>query len=342
MRRSATWVISLFLLAALTAPAAAAPADDSGSILGTITDAGTGLPFSGAQAVVDAFNVNTMERTRVWVTDPDGDYLMSPLAPGDYKVRYRVWDGSGLIRYRWFHARANFDGATVVTVDPLSVTRIDVALAPMPGARVSGTISERGSGAPLGGDCFYVELFEASGISLGVILWADPISGSWESMGNAPAGKLKALAGYEELAWPTCADGPTHLDTWYGGASGHPLRQANLSAHPATFATANLIRVRDGIDAGNVDIAMPVAPACRGRQPTIFGTTLADTIAGTGARDIVAALGGHDAVNGLSGNDLLCGNAGDDTLVGGAGPRDTAVGGRGTDTCTAERTFGCP
>ena len=61
------------------------------------------------------------------------------------------------------------------------------------------------------------------------------------------------------------------------------------------------------------------APTCRGRVPTIFGTTLADEIVGTGARDIIAALGGDDWIHGKAGNDLICGGAGNDTIDAGAG-----------------------
>ena len=211
----------------------------------------------------------------------------------------------------------------------------------MRGAEVSGTVSEKGTGAPLGGDCFYVELFEASGISLGVLFEVAAGTGEWDTAGKVPAGKLTALAAYSVYP-PGCDAGPTHLDTWYGGASGFPLHATDLSADPATFATADRFTVVTGVALAGVDVTMIPAPTCRGKTPTIFGTTLADTINGTATRDIISGLAGNDTINGRGGNDLICGDAGNDTLTGGNGLNDVALGGPGaSDACNAETMIGC-
>ena len=84
-----------------------------------------------------------------------------------------------------------------------------------------------------------------------------------------------------------------------------------------------------GVPVAGIDIAMLPAPTCRGKTPTIFGTTLADAITGTATRDIISGLAGNDTINGRGGNDLICGDAGNDTLTGGNGLKDVAVGGPG-------------
>jgi hypothetical protein len=339
MRRNAAWLAILLVVAVLAVPAAAIDRAAPTAISGTVINAATGLPFSSGTIGVDVFNVATMVRKSVWVTDPDGHYTISGLDAGTYKVRFRVVSDAGsLIRYRWNDNKANFDAATPVVVPLYSTITVNASLAVLRGAEVSGTVSEQGTGAPLGGDCFYVELFEASGISLG-ILFEVAADGSWDTAGKVPAGKLAALAAYS--VYPSgCESGPTHLDTWRGGASGYPLHASDLSADPAAFATAGRFTVVNGVALGAVNIAMLPAPTCRGKAPTIFGTTLADTINGTAARDIISGLSGADTINGLGGNDLLCGDAGNDSLTGGAGT-DTGVGGPGTDACNVDNPIGC-
>lgn len=340
MRRTPMVVVVLLLLALATVPALAA-GHGTATINGKVTNA-AGVPFTGGTIGVDVFHLDTMTRTRVWVSDPGGNYTITGLAPGDYKVRFRVWDGSdALIRYRWHSDKPTFDSAAVVAVAPGATVTVDAKLKAMLGAEVSGTVSDAKTGAPLGGPCFYVELFEASGISLGV-LYEPGVGGDWETIGEAPVGKLTALAGYSPWA-PGCGAGPTHLDTWYRGASGYPLHPDDLSADPFTFATAKRFTVADGVPVDDVDIAMLPAPTCRGEKPTIYGTTLADSITGTGGGDIISGLAGDDTIYGKTGNDLICGDAGADFLDAGAGTNDVIDGGTGTDTCkNAEKTYRCP
>lgn len=70
---------------------------------------------------------------------------------------------------------------------------------------------------------------------------------------------------------------------------------------------------------------------CRGRQPTILGTSRTETIVGTPGDDVIHAMGGNDVVRGGGGNDLICGGRGRDQLLGEAGT-DRLVGGVGVDT----------
>ena len=71
-------------------------------------------------------------------------------------------------------------------------------------------------------------------------------------------------------------------------------------------------------------------PTCRGRAPTIMGTSGDDRLRGTDGNDSIAALGGDDRVFGLGGNDTVCGGGGNDRLNGGAGG-DALLGNKGDD-----------
>ena len=370
MQRHLVWVLGLALMAAAAVPALAADAT-TGGIHGTVIDAVTGDPFpTGGDhlVIVDAFNTGTLARYRVTGVAPSGAYAFSSLPTGHYKVRFRYFDESSLSRYLWHGGTQSFDTATPVQVIAAASLTLDASLPAMAGAPVSGTITEQGSGDPLGNPdpaipCYFVELYEASGISIGVQSSADA-AGAWSTLGLAPAGELTALAAYSR--W--CADGPPHLDRWYRGASGWPFQPVNLVADPRTFATADLFTVTAGVAVTGIDLALLPAPTCGGKAPTIFGTTLNDRIIGTAGPDVIVGLAGRDVIRGQGGNDLICGNAGPDRLVGGAGHDlllgnrghdvllgrlgddilrggvgvDTADGGPGTDTCEAETTTNCP
>lgn len=343
MRRRVALTAVLLTVAALAVPAAAAPPGETGEIRGVVTDSTTGAPFDldGAEMlVVDVFNTATFARRAVYLSNSDdGKYAFTNLPAGNYKVRFRYFNGSlDLAGYRWNTDKANFDLADPVSVPGGASLTLNATLKPIRGAAVSGTLTDRGTGAPLTSAlCYSVHLFEASGIALGWVPSPDA-SGDW-SISRVPAGQWAALATYSTYD-PSCGTSPAHLDTWWGGASGWPIYQG-LVADKRTFPSADILTVVKGVPVTDIDIAMPPAPTCKGKVPTIFGTTLTDTIIGTAGRDIISGLAGNDTIKGLGGNDLLCGDAGNDTLIGGAGLRDTAVGGPGKDDCTAETRIGC-
>jgi hypothetical protein len=353
MRRKLAWVIVLLVVAALAVPATATPRLDVGTIYGHILDSTTGMafPVGGAEwLVVDIFDTATMTRTVKYIMDPTGLYQFVNLPAGTYKMRFRYWDADlNLIRYRWYGDRGNFGIATPIVLAEGGQVEINVSLKPMRGAELSGTLAERGTGSPLNTACYSIELFEASGISLGWLPYPDA-SGNW-SVAKVPVGRWTALATVTTGVYDIDGDGtfetdcgtsPTHLDTWYKGASGWPLRRSNLVADAHTFPTANTFGVVAGVDVTGVNITLPSAPTCRGKVPTMYGTTLADTIDGTAARDVISGLAGADTINGRAGSDLMCGDGGNDAITGGAGLHDIAAGGPGTgDTCNAEIMFGC-
>jgi hypothetical protein len=84
---------------------------------------------------------------------------------------------------------------------------------------------------------------------------------------------------------------------------------------------------------------------CKGKPPTIAGSTGADQLTGTPGADVIVGLNGNDKISGLAGNDVACGGNGKDTLKGGKGKdvllgqngKDTLKGGGGKDTCTGAK-----
>ena len=345
MRRSVVWVPALFLSAAAAVPMTAAlslPAA-TGSIGGTITNAVTGLelPMGASQVIaVDAFNTVTGARHQLWLhDDTDGLYTLPDLPAGDYKVRFRYWGNTGqLARYWWYGGGTRYDTADPVMVIAAALVDADAALPPFAGGTVAGQVTDAATGLPIPDGCFMVQIYEESGIGVG--FFTDVVGGAWSSGLRVPAGTYTALA-YSSAA--SCPGAPTHLDAWYGGTSGYPLANRNIVADAHTFGAAKMFEVSVGAVTPHIDLALLPAPTCRGKVPTIYGTTLADDITGTPIRDIISGLAGDDIIRGAGGNDLLCGDAGKDRLIGGAGAKDAADGGAGTDVCLGvETVWRCP
>lgn len=90
-------------------------------------------------------------------------------------------------------------------------------------------------------------------------------------------------------------------------------------------------------DAGHFRLSIPVVAgfrshvACRGKVPTIIGTSAAETLDGTAGNDVIMGFGGADTINGNGGNDVICAGAGNDVVQGGAGD-DRIFGGKGNDS----------
>jgi hypothetical protein len=84
---------------------------------------------------------------------------------------------------------------------------------------------------------------------------------------------------------------------------------------------------------------------CRGRRPTIRGTSGPDKIDGTARRDVIVGLGGGDQIRGKGGNDVICAGRGTDFVFGGTGGdmidggnnADTLFGGTGNDNLRGQR-----
>ncbi|MEV1332142.1 S8 family serine peptidase [Micromonospora costi] len=107
----------------------AAPIGDTGTLAGTVTDAGTGAPIAGATVNL------TGPAERQLTTGADGTYT-SLLPAGDYQVAVSA-----------FGYQAKTSPATVT---PNATTTLNVALSAVPSVTVSGTVTDgSGHGWPL-------------------------------------------------------------------------------------------------------------------------------------------------------------------------------------------------
>ncbi|HSQ37354.1 MAG TPA: hypothetical protein VLS92_05625 [Acidimicrobiia bacterium] len=357
MRRSVILALVVFLAAALVVPAAAAGDPRAGgTIRGTITDtAGLPLPIAAQQQLsAEAFDTATGDHYQTRSSDPQGSYQLSDLPAGTYKLRFRYLEADGdLLRYRWYDDQATFDTATPVTLGDGSTLTINTALGVLQGAHVKGVFlsAPPNAGAIASSPCYGVEIFEASGISIGTV---GPVveTGKWVSAGLVPAGEMTAVARWDPNA-PRCPDVLPHLWKWYQGPSGGNAYATNLAAVPRLLAAAGTFEVPATGILASVNFKLtptPTCPSLYGRTPTMIGTTLPDVIVGTSDDDVIVGLTGNDRIFGLAGNDMICGNLGDDILKGGAG-RDFLLGGDGLDqafggagrldNCNAETRRGC-
>ncbi|MFC0532449.1 S8 family serine peptidase [Phytohabitans kaempferiae] len=142
----------------------AAPIGDNGTLAGTVTDAATGSPLSGATLAL------TGPAERQLTTGTDGKYT-SLLPTGQYQVAVSL-----------FGYESRTVPATVTTGD---TTTLDVALTPVPQVTVSGTVTDgSGHGWPL-----YAKVTVAG--PSGVSDYTNPVNGRYSV--TLPAGATYSL-----------------------------------------------------------------------------------------------------------------------------------------------------
>jgi uncharacterized surface anchored protein len=122
-----------------------------GTISGTVTDETTGDPLKGI--CVSAGDPATDSLVSGTVTDGSGHYTVRALASGKYGVLFvDICDASVDYAREWFDNKSSLSEADLVTVTaPDDTPGIDGALGK--GASISGTVTDEGTGAPLGGIC---------------------------------------------------------------------------------------------------------------------------------------------------------------------------------------------
>ena len=356
-------LVTLALCAAVVAvapTATAAPGD--ATLRGVVVDGATGAPFPAASnwsLAVDLFRVSDGKRVvGFFPADGVGAYELPSVPPGDYRLRFRVFEGAAgsaltITRYQWYSSAgpvASYDLAETITFAPDEVKTIDEALDPIApgGALEIGVIDVTTSSPPAPDACLWVTVFEESGIGIGLVRGFG--EGSPVSIGTLPDGGYKVVVfqRYDDPAAGCPDPGPAYLDQWYGGVRGSGFLPTNDAFFTDTpyFDSGTVVDVAGGDTA--IEVPIQPTPRCGGRPPTIIGTSLDDTIDGTAGDDIIVALGGDDTVRGLGGDDTICagggadvvsggpgddriyGNAGADDLRGNAG-RDVIRGGRGKD-----------
>jgi len=201
---------------------------EGGSISGTVTDEGTGLPIAGiAACAIDHEGIPP----RCANSDSNGNYILNGLPSGEYSVEF---EGGNRVNYlREFYEDAeSWAAATKVSVTaPATTPGIDGKLAP--GAQILGHVSQVGTGLPVP-DVFVCAIEKAPGEREGC--------DSTDSEGNYAIRSLEAGTYYVAFEREFLPFGPSALQWWNGKSS---LAEAD----PIEIAPPE---TRSGID-GQVD-----------------------------------------------------------------------------------------
>lgn len=133
-----------------------------GDISGTVTDATTGAPLAGAAISVYDVGGALVASTG---TDASGDYTLSQLPAGAYKVGF---DGSvdGNFAPQFANGKQSLTGADPVIVQAGS-TASGVNAALVEGGQITGTVTDGSSGAPLQG--ITVSAYDATGAPIAAV-----------------------------------------------------------------------------------------------------------------------------------------------------------------------------
>jgi Ca2+-binding RTX toxin-like protein len=176
----------------------------------------------------------------------------------------------------------------------------------------------------------------------------DKTTGVFTSQGTLDGDNGNSI---NSLAW-SC-DGETLYGTaniQSGGGDREFITINTATDHITVLGGSNLVDPEQDALAWKCAAPPPPPQRCKGKAPTITGTTGNDVLTGTSGRDIVLARSGNDRISTLGGNDLVCagggrdkanGGGGKDRLLGqagndrlkGAGGNDVLRGGGGTDRC---------
>ena len=138
-------LISLLAMAMLAAAAFWASAASAANLIsGTVTDLETGKPIQGAEACVATKNDGTIHGCAI--TTANGTYEISLPPATNYIVRFTD-EGNYLTQY--FDDETSFGNADLIDTTGGDQTDIDAALEEA--ASISGRVTARKTGAPLGG-----------------------------------------------------------------------------------------------------------------------------------------------------------------------------------------------
>ena len=229
--------LAIVASAVLFVPVAASAAPLTGSIAGTVTAASGGAPLKGIE--VCAYESASEEfEENCTVTSASGEYLISGLAPAEYKVEF--WPHREGLNYvtQYFSNKSTFAAADPVTVTAGTPhTGVDAQL--QKGGSIAGTLTDAATHAPLAG-VFVCSLEPVAEEFLCALTGA---SGQYTIVGlpNGSSYRVEFGPEFEEETAPG-----TYITQYY-------------SAKP-TFATANLVAVTAPAITAGIDAALAKRP----------------------------------------------------------------------------------
>jgi len=205
----------------------------TGAISGTVTAASGGAALRGIE--VCAYEVVSEEEACIF-TSASGEYTISGLAPGSYKVEF--WPHAEGLNFntQYYNDKPSFAMAETVTViGGVTTPNIDAQL--HEGGRIAGTVTDASTHAGIGGIvvCALESIGEAGGCTLTATTGQYVIAG-------LPSGA------YEVVFAPNFEEGPPgpYITQYYNGKP--------------TFATADLVSVTVPATTFNIDAALAKRP----------------------------------------------------------------------------------
>ena len=194
-----------------------------GQITGTATDAGRGTPVANECVSVYDSGGNQVGFA---LTSPSGQYTVSGLATGNYKVGFQSCGGGGNYVPQFYNNKSSLAAADVVSVTAGDTTSgIDAAL--QPAGQITGTVTDAATGAAVANEC--VGVSDLSGNSAGF--------GFTDSAGRYTVSGL--ASGNYKVGFVSCGGG-NYLPQFYNGKS-------SLAAADVVSASAG--STTSGIDA---------------------------------------------------------------------------------------------
>jgi hypothetical protein len=134
------------LVALLVAPGSAMAA--SGSISGTVVDAGASAPIAGIQVCAWEFE-HQFTPGGCEVTDAAGEYTIAGLEPGAYAVEFATYHEFGYDNRYWSEKATFASSGEVVVTSETTTAGIDAAL--IFGGAIEGTVTSSKTEEPLAG-----------------------------------------------------------------------------------------------------------------------------------------------------------------------------------------------
>ena len=212
-----------------------------GTISGRVSDAGTGQPIANMD--LDVFDSAGVRVSIDAVTDTNGDYILGPLAAGNYTVRADPTPAQGYPLTYYLGVQSNSAATPLHVSSGGSVTGVNFSLAL--GGSISGVIREAGTFTLLPG--IDIDAFDVSGNRV-------QVSATTDGAGQYQIGPL-APGLYFVRADPTIAQG--YADQFY-------LNKVDLNLADSVFVTSSQ-------DTPDIDFTMAAAGWIEG--------TIVDTLA---------------------------------------------------------------
>ena len=232
--------LAIVVSGVLLAPATASAAPLTGSIAGTVTAASGGAPLKGVEVCADRV---AGEGEACILTSTSGEYLISGLVPGSYKVEFWPHREGLNLTTQYYNDQPTFSAAeTVLVTGGATVPNVNAQL--HEGGRIAGTVTDAASHAGLAEILVCaLESISEEGVC------GHTAAGGQYTIAGLPSGSYEVafLPDFDEQALPG-----TYINQYYNDKP--------------SFATANLVSVTapggttSGIDAALAKRPLPPIP----------------------------------------------------------------------------------